>query len=83
MAIVPKMSTLTQPLSQTERLRRHLEACNTVNPLEAWRQLGIYRLSARIRDLREAGVDVRGEFVKVENQFGEPCRVMRYSMGAM
>lgn len=82
MAIVPKMSALKQPLSQTERLRRHLEAGNTVNPLEAWRQLGIYRLSARIRDLREAGVDVRGEFVEVRNQFGEKCRVKQYSMEA-
>ena len=51
------------------------------NPLEAWRKLGIYRLSARVFDLREAGEDIKGEFVEVRNQFGEPCRVKSYRMG--
>lgn len=81
MAIVPKMSTPTQALSQTERLRRHLEAGKPINPLEAWQRLGIYRLSARVLDLRADGLNVRGEFVEVRNQFGEKCRVKQYSVG--
>ena len=68
--------------AQVDRLRAHLKAGNEINPLEAWRQLGIYRLSARVLDLREAGEDIKGEFVEVRNQFGEPCRVKSYRMGA-
>ena len=66
--------------AQVDRIRAHLKAGNEINPLEAWRQLGIYRLSARVFDLREAGEDIKGEFVEVRNQFGEPCRVKYYRM---
>lgn len=79
-AMISASGTAAQ--AQTERLREHLEAGNAINPLEAWRSLGIYRLSARIFDLRQAGMDIRGELVEVRNQFGEKCRVKQYSMGA-
>lgn len=69
--------------AQTVRLRKYLEAGNTINPLEAWTRLGIYRLAARVHDLRESGLDVRGEFVEVHNQFGEKCRVKQYSVGCV
>lgn len=66
--------------AQTERLRKYLAAGNPINPLEAWRELGIYRLSARVFDLREAGVEIEGQFIEVRNQFGEKCRVKQYLM---
>lgn len=71
-----------QAQAQVDRLRAHLKAGNNINPLEAWRKLGIYRLSARVFDMREAGEDIKGEFVEVRNQFGEPCRVKSYRMEA-
>ena len=67
--------------AQVDRLRAYLKTGNNINPLEAWRKLGIYRLSARVFDLREAGEDIKGELVEVRNQFGEPCRVKSYRMG--
>ena len=70
----------TEIVAQTDRLRQHLMAGKAINPLEAWRTLGIYRLAARVHDLRKEGVDVRSEFVKVTNQFGEPCRVKQYRL---
>jgi len=69
-----------QIVAQTERLRKHLESGSSINPLQAWKELGIYRLSARVFDLRQAGVDVSGEFVEVQNQYGEKCRVKQYSI---
>ena len=71
-----------QIVAQTERLRKHLESGNSINPLQAWKELGIYRLSARVFDLRNSGLEVAGEFTEVENQFGEKCRVKTYSMRA-
>lgn len=67
-------------MKQTERLLGYLREHRTINPLEAWGYLGIYRLAARIRDLRRAGHGIRRELVPVENRFGEVCRVARYTL---
>lgn len=67
---------------QCERLLAYLEEHRTINPLEAWSKLGIYRLGARVFDLRAAGYDVQSGFLKVKNQFGEDCRVANYHYGA-
>ena len=77
---MPQKDQQTQ--AQVDRLRDHLKAGNAINPLEAWRTLGIYRLSARVFDLRESGEAIKGEFIEVRNQFGEPCRVKSYRMEA-
>ena len=66
--------------AQTERLLKCLEEGRTINPLEAWMRLGIYRLSARIFDLRQRGISVSGEIVPVLNQYGEKCRVKQYQI---
>lgn len=69
------------PQAQTSRLAQYMEQGKSITPLDAWHQLGIYRLSARVFELRQRGVNVRGEYVTVFNQFDEPCRVMSYSLG--
>jgi hypothetical protein len=38
--------------SQNKKLLEHLKVNLTINPMEAWNRYGIYRLSARIHDLR-------------------------------
>jgi hypothetical protein len=80
-AMVNESSASTQ--AQTERLRKYLAEGNTITPIEAWKRLGISRLSARVFDLKEAGTDIQGEFVTVPNKFGEKCRVKRYSMSGV
>jgi len=67
--------------SQNNRLLSLLKAGNSINPLEAWVNLGIYRLGARIFDLRQMGHDIRSRFISVQNRFGEPCRVKLYYLG--
>lgn len=64
--------------TQTERLLDHLKEHQAINPLEAWVTLGIYRLGARVFDLRAAGHEIESGRVTVRNQFGEPCRVASY-----
>ena len=56
----------------------YLEGHRVINPLDAWDKLGIYRLSARICDLRKAGHKIDDERITVQNRFGEDCRVARY-----
>lgn len=66
--------------TQNERLLAHLQKHEVIQPLYAWQLLGIYRLGARIYDLRQAGHAIDKETVTVRNQFGEECRVAQYRM---
>lgn len=66
-------------MTQKQRLLNALKA-GPLTPMECWNQLGIYRVSGRILELRQDGHDIKTEMVDVENQFGEPCRVARYSL---
>lgn len=67
-------------MSQKERVMGWLETHATLNPLQAWTELGIYRLSAVICVLRKRGVPIEMEKRPVTNQFGEECRVGFYSL---
>ena len=64
-------------MSQCERLLDRLER-GPITPMEAWNELGVYRLAARVHDLRVAGHNVCKQNVTVSNRFGEKCKVASY-----
>jgi len=66
-------------MTQKERLHDHLKR-RSINPLQAWTELGIYRLAARVHDLKADGVPVNSTIVKVENRYGESFSVAQYSL---
>lgn len=68
--------------TQNDRLLAYLKEHGSIDPFEAWSMLGIYRLGARIFDLRQEGHDIERELKKVKNQFDETCRVARYRLAA-
>jgi hypothetical protein len=65
--------------TQCDRVLKWLEH-KPITPLEAWAELGVYRLGARIWDLRDRGHEIVSRMVTVQNRFGESCRVAQYSM---
>ena len=65
---------------QQYRLLDFMYENGTVNPLLAWRRLGISRLSARIYDLKNDGWEITTERMTVTNQFNEKCSVAIYSL---
>jgi hypothetical protein len=67
-------------MAQMERVLSHLKTKRTIQPLEAWRDLGIYRLSAVIYDLRQEGHKIDTRRVEVVNRFGEPALIAEYSL---
>lgn len=67
-------------MSQNERLLNHLQNNGSINPMQAWQELGIYRLAARVKNLRDDGYHVVGSKVEVPNRFGEVCRVAEYKI---
>lgn len=67
-------------MTQPERLLQHLKAHGTINPLESWVELGIYRLSAVIYILRKAGWNITTKKVTIKNKWDEDCRVGEYKL---
>jgi len=65
-------------MTQSNRLLDYLKLHGTINPLESWQQLGIYRLSDTVFRLRKQGYLIRTDLVEVKNQFNEVCRVANY-----
>lgn len=66
-------------MNQRERILKHLKR-KSITQLEAARDLGCMRLSERIRELEAEGMKIKRKRVSVCNRFGEPCRVVRYSL---
>jgi hypothetical protein len=65
-------------MTQNERLLDHLKNNHSVQPLEALQDLGIYRLAARIHDLKQNGHWIEKKIVEVSNRYGEVFRVAQY-----
>ena len=59
--------------TQTRRLEQYLGRHGTITPLTALRTLGIYRLSARILDLRRAGRGISTKMVRVGSRDRRKC----------
>lgn len=66
--------------SQNDRILAALKA-GPLDPLAAWNDYGVYRLGARIFDLREAGHNILKRTKLVSNRYGESCRVAEYYIG--
>jgi hypothetical protein len=65
-------------MTQTERLRAHLDAGHTVTRLSSYNLLGIFELSARIGELQREGYPITRRTVTVVNRWGEKVRVTEY-----
>jgi hypothetical protein len=66
--------------SQCERLLDYLQSNDGIDPLTAWRDLGIYRLGARVFDLRKEGLPIARVMKAVTNRWGETAHVAYYKL---
>lgn len=66
-------------MTQKERLKAWLEE-TSIQPLEAWKYLGIYRFAAVVHLLREDGFNIKTEMINVKNQFNEDVKVSKYTL---
>lgn len=67
--------------SQADRLLHYLKTHAGITPDVAYTKLGIYRLSARIFDLRDKGYKILTTMIPVKSKFnGEEVYVARYSL---
>lgn len=64
--------------TQAERVLTYIAEHGSVTQFEALKDLGVMRLASRISELRKNGHEIVSQMVKVENRYGETCRVKRY-----
>lgn len=58
----------------------YMKEHNGISSQDAFRELGITRLSARIKELREFGYNISTIMVDGKNRYGEPVRYGLYKL---
>ena len=64
--------------SQQQRIVSHLEKGRKLTRAQAMNDLGIANVTARITELRQAGVPIEGYWRTQRNRFGDACKFMVY-----
>lgn len=64
-------------ITQKELILEYLEQFGSITHLEAMRDLGVMRLSARIADLKADGYSFTTDMVAVPNRYGRKSHVAR------
>ena len=65
---------------QREQVLKYMEDFGSITPLQAVADLGIYRLAARISDLKKAGYKITKRMMKAKNRYGKTVRFAEYRL---
>lgn len=63
---------------QMNRLYKYLSSKGKITPIEAWQELGIYRLSDTILKLRKEGFEIETKMTNSLNKFQEKVNFATY-----
>lgn len=66
--------------TQNELVLEYLQAYGSITSLQAFNDLGVTRISARIYDLRNMGHRIESDFVNVPRRNGEQASVKKYRL---
>lgn len=66
--------------TQNQLVLEYLQNFGSITSLEAYDNLGVTRISARIYDLRNDGHHIEDEYVKVPRRNGETTSVKKYTL---
>lgn len=67
-------------MMQKEMILKHMQMHGGITAAEAMEKYGIYRLSARILNLRKDGVQIISEQKKSRNRYGKAVRYDCYKL---
>lgn len=67
-------------MTQKEMILDYMRQTGGITAAEAMKEIGCYRLAARIADIRADGIDVKAEPVRSRNRWGKSVRFVRYSV---
>lgn len=65
---------------QSDRVLEYIQKFGSITTLDAFKDLGVTRLSARIFELREQGYNLKTTYESRKNRFGETCIYARYTL---
>lgn len=69
-------------MTQCERVLEYMQRFGSITAAEAVMDLGVYRLSARIADLRNEGYEIKSKMESGRNRYGEKTHYSRYTLEA-
>ena len=64
--------------TQADRVLAYIQTFGSITSLEAFRDLGVTRLSARIYELRARNINIDSTSVTSKNRYGENCTYAKY-----
>lgn len=67
-------------MGQCERVLQYIKDFGSINPAQAFLDLGCYRLGARIWDLRHQGHQISQRMVTEKNRYGEAVSYAEYRL---
>lgn len=67
-------------MKQTQRVHEYMQRFGSITQAQAFEDIGVSRLAARIDDLRNSGVAISSEWVKRTNRYGEKVMIKRYRL---
>lgn len=67
-------------MTQSERIINYIRDFGSISPLEAFQDLGITKLSTRISEMRQDGLEFDKIRESSKNRYGEKVTYMRYSL---
>lgn len=67
-------------MTQSERVLKYLQDGKKLTCLNAFEELGITQVAARIFELKEKGHDIMTDRKSVTNRYNEKCSVAEYYM---
>ena len=67
-------------MTQCERILKYMRVFGSINPMQAWDVLGVYRLASRISDLRKDGYNISRRMVNGKNKYGEKVSYAEYRL---
>ena len=67
-------------MKQTERVLDYMRRFGSITTMQAFADLGVARLSARIADLKDEGFDIVSETLSTKNRYGEHVRYAKYKL---
>lgn len=65
---------------QKERVLKYMKDFGSITQAQAFTDLGVFRLAARIADLRRDGVAIRSQLREGKNRYGEKVYFSEYSL---
>lgn len=71
---------MSEKTTQCQLIVDYINEFGSITPLEAIRDIGCYRLSARVSDLKRKGFPIETKMETVLNRRGKPSRIARYSL---